>query len=153
MVSRGNGPNARAQKCYTSKDKVFLVFEEGESNSAFYLFSETTPWNGVKMCARAENLSKSAATDSGLQLGQTQEDVIRILGEPTIRHSNELLYLLDSKKPTPPEKLAQLRSDNAGLSDKDFQDKFGKYDITVIIRAKFSHSKMEYLAVSESVAK
>jgi hypothetical protein len=153
IVSRSNASAGRGQKCYTSKDKVFLIFEEGEANSVFYLFSDFTPWNGVKLCSRSATLSRTAATASGLQLGQTEQDVIKILGEPTIRRSNEFQYMLQFKKPTPPEKLDQLRNQNAGLGDKEFQDKFGSYEVTVFIRAKFSHSKMGYLAISESEKK
>jgi hypothetical protein len=153
IVSRSNASAGRGQKCYVSKDKVFLIFEEGEVNSVFYLFSDFTPWNGVKLCARSATLSRAAATASGLQLGLTEQDVIKILGEPTVRRSNEFQYMLRFKKPTPPEKLDQLRNDNSGLSEKEFQDKFGSYEITVFIRVKFSHSKMEYLAISESEKK
>lgn len=153
IVSRSNASAGRGQKCYVSKDKTFLIFEEGEVNSVFYLFSDFTPWNGVKLCSRPATLSRTAATASGLQLGQTEQDVIKILGEPTVHRSNEFQYMLRFKKPTPPDKLDQLRNDNSGLSDKEFQDKFGSYDVTVFIRVRFSHSKMEYLAISESAKK
>jgi hypothetical protein len=153
IVSRSNASAGRGQKCYTSKDKVFLIFEEGEVNSVFYLFSDFTPWNGVKLCSRSATLSRNAATASGLQLGLTEQDVIQILGQPTTRRSNDLQYMLKFKKTTSPEKLDQLRNENAGLGEKEFQDKFGSYDVTVFIRVKFSHSKMEYLAVSESEKK
>ena len=107
----------------------------------------------MKLCSRTATLSRTAATASGLQLGQTEQDVIKILGEPTVRRSNEFQYMLRFKKPTPPEKLDQLRNDNSGLSEKEFQNKFGSFEVTVFIRVKFSHSKMEYLAISESEKK
>ena len=153
VIDRTNGGAARGQRCFVSEsgEKVYMILEEGEFNSAFYLFSETPTWNGKQYCARSSKVSKNVATDSGLRLGQSLEEVVSILGNPNANHGgSELQYLLQVNRATSPEELFKLRAQNPALSDTEFQDKFGTYNLTVIIRVKFSHSRVDYLAISES---
>ncbi|MGD0095023.1 MAG: hypothetical protein ABSB60_00915 [Terracidiphilus sp.] len=152
VIDRATSGAARGQRCYVSEsgEKVYLIVEEGEFNSAFYLFSETPPWKGKEYCARSNKISKNLATDSGLRLGQSVEEVTTILGAPSENRGTELMYLLKVNRPTPPAELFKLRTQTAALSDQEFQDKFGLTATTAVIRAKFSHSKLDYLAISVS---
>jgi hypothetical protein len=152
-MDRGDAATGRAQKCYISpapKDKTYFIVEEGEVNKAFYLFSEAAPWTGFEYCFRTSKIKRKMATASGLKLGLTPQEVIHILGKPSIQRQDELQYLLEFNKKTSPEELARLRKAKPNLSDEEIMLDFGSYDITVFIRAKFVHSKMEYLVISES---
>ena len=153
MTDRGDAATGRSQKCYLSsnpKEMVDLIVEEGEVNNALYLFSETSPWKGKEYCSRSPKVSKSGATVSGLRLGLTPAEVIRILGKPSFQNQSEFQYLLESRKETSPGELARFRKDNPDMSEKEFQGNYRYYDITVFIRIKFAHSRLNYLAVSES---
>lgn len=150
-TGRGDASTGREQACYVSSDvahPTYLIFEEGEVNSAFYLFSETTPWNGRDLCVRSKRVSRSVKTESGLCLRQTPEQVAKILGKPSERRGNALYYLLHVEKKTPQGQLARIRTRHPELSDKQFHDDYDRYDLTVFIYAKFRHSSMVYLAVS-----
>lgn len=152
-TDRGDAATGRAQKCYVSsdsKDKTYFIVEEGEVNNAFYLFSESVPWKGMQYCSRSSKISRSIATHSGLKLGLTQEEVIQILGKPSLQKQDDLQYFLEFNKKTSPEELARLRKENPNLGEEEFILDFGSYDISVFVRIKFVHAKMEYLAISES---
>jgi len=153
VIDRGDAATGREQQCYVSsapEGKVYFIVEEGEVNNAFYLFSEQSPWNGMQYCSRSPRISRKIATNSGLGLGLTKEEVIHILGKPSIVDKNGLEYLLEFNKKTSPKVLARIRKENPDLGEKEFQKNFGTYDITVFIRLKFAHSKLEYIAISES---
>jgi len=150
-TERGDASTGREQACYVSSDAAhptYLIFEEGEVNSAFYLFSETTSWNGRDRCVRSKRVSRSIMTESGLCLGQTPEQVAKILGKPSERRGNALYYLLHVKKKTPLDQLTKIRTQHPELSDKEFYDDYGRYDFTVYICAKFDHAAMIYLGIS-----
>lgn len=143
-VARGDGGESREQACYRSPEEespTFLIAEEGEVNYAFYLFNDVTPWNGRDICTRSGEISREVRTASGLHLGQTPEQVIKILGKPSRRRTNELSYLLEVNKGTAPDALARCRSRYPDLT-------CATYDLTVVIRARFVHAKLVYLAVS-----
>ncbi|MGA3343961.1 MAG: hypothetical protein ABSC76_03740 [Terracidiphilus sp.] len=153
VMDRGDAGTSRGQKCYLSsnpKDMTDLVVEEGEVNNAFYLFSENASWNGKEYCSRSPRISRYVATASGLELGLTPAGVIKILGKPGFRSQTELQYLVESRKETSPEELSRFRKGNPDMSEKEFQENYRYYDITVFIRLKFVRSKLTYLAISES---
>jgi hypothetical protein len=152
-MSRGDAATGRTQKCYMSsdaKDKTYFIVEEDEASNALYMFSEAAPWTGMQYCSHSSKISRKMAAASGLKLGLTSQEVIQILGKPCAQKQDELQYLLEFNKKTSPDELARLRKEEPNLSDEEFMLNFGSYDITVFIRVKFVHSKMEYLAISES---
>src|ERR1017187_5030208 len=54
VVQRGDSSTWREQVCYVDFSvpySTYLIFEHGEVNSSFYLFSEAIPWNGRDLCA------------------------------------------------------------------------------------------------------
>lgn len=150
IVNRGDASTGRTQACYCSSSKppTLLIAEEGEVNSAFYLFSDPTPWNGRDLCSRSSQVSRNVQTASGLHLGQTLDQVIKILGEPSERSRSELTYFLSVRKKTAPDAAARCRLQYHDSSDEDLHEECDAYDLTLFIRAKFAHSELVYLGVS-----
>lgn len=151
IVARGDASTSREQACYRSPQEqspTFLIAEEGEVNYAFYLFNDSTPWNGRDLCTPSREISREVQTASGLHLGLTQEQVIKILGKPSRRTANELSYLLEVTKRTAPDALARCRSQHSEPNSNEISEACVTYDLTVFIRAKFAHAKLVYLVVS-----
>ena len=144
IVTRGDGGESREQACYRSPQEespTFVIAEEGEVNYAFYLFNDATPWNGRDLCTKSGKISRGVQTAAGLHLGQTPEQVVKILGKPSRRTPNELSYVLEVSKGTAPDALARCRSRYPELT-------CATYDLTIVIRARFAHAKLVYLVVS-----
>ncbi|MGB6075400.1 MAG: hypothetical protein WBG29_07175, partial [Candidatus Acidiferrales bacterium] len=59
-------------------------------------------------------------------------------------------YSFEVEKRTSASKLKRLRAQNPNLSDKDFHDSFDLYYIDSFVVAKFTASKLTYLAVTQS---
>jgi len=66
-IERGDASTGRSQFCYASaaNSAVHVVFEFGEDESVFYLFSGGARWNGSKYCVQSKRVSKSLSTASG----------------------------------------------------------------------------------------
>jgi hypothetical protein len=151
-IERGDASTGRRQVCYSSpgiQDKVHLIFERGEVEYTFYLFSGGPNWEGSDRCVNSKAISTSLVTASGLRLGLTPAQVIAILGKPTKQRENELVYSFSIRKKTSPQDLKEARERNPEMSEKDFQENFGHYDLGTGIDAKFVASKLTYLAVSK----
>jgi len=153
IVQRGDAATGRSQICYAALhdavgdfNKVYLVFEDGEVTSAFYLFAGGPPWNGSDLCVKSPLVSRGTRTDSGLHLGMTTADVKKILGKPSTTAPDRLVYSRLTKKKMSPEDLKKLRTSSPGTSDENLQ-RNASWDVTVYIEARFSNDKMTYLAV------
>lgn len=154
IVLRGDAGTGRTQICYASiknKDKVYLVFEEGELDTSFYLFTDGSSWKGNNYATNSNLISRDLMTASGLRLGQTPEQVIAILGKPNIRRKNELYYWLQSKEKRPEKEIIKLRQEGYSrrISNKKFHEAHDFYYLGVYIDAKFLNSKLICLAVSK----
>ena len=152
VIERGDASTGRQQACYASpasQGKMYLIFEEGEVGYTFYLFVGGPAWEGADRCIPSKAISRSLATASGLHLGQTPAQVMAILGKPTRQRENELVYSFLVKKKTSPQDLKEARKRYPDMSDKDFQESFGYYDLGTGVVAKFADSKLIYLAVSK----
>jgi hypothetical protein len=150
-IERGDASTGRRQACYVSlgtHDKVHLIFEQGEVEYAFYLFADGPAWEGANRCVASKAVSHSLATASGLHLGQTRAQVIAILGKPTKRSKNELVYSFSVKKKTSLENLKEAKQRHPEMSEKDFQENYAYYSLGAGVHAKFVGSKLTYLAVS-----
>lgn len=132
IVDRGDAATGRDQVCYfaDSAPAVYLIFEEGEVDFAFYLFSDGPNWKGSELCAKSSLISSKLRTDSGLALGQTRSQVEAILGKPTAIRPNELIYL-DS---------VEIKPADHGAS----------YNLWAQIEARFSKGRLTYLGVLKS---
>lgn len=152
VTERGDASTGRAQICYTSKSRpesTYLIFEAGETDLTFYLFSDGVPWKGSDRCTRTPLVSRSLATGSGLRLGMTASQVEAILGKPTASFQGRLIYWGTTYRKTSQDVLHKLRKQNPKMSSAEFQKDFSQYDLTIYIEARFSAGKMTYLAVSE----
>lgn len=151
IVERGDASTGRRQACYvspSSEDKVHLIFEQGEVDYTFYLFADGAAWEGADRCVQSNAISNHLATAAGIHLGQTPAEVVAILGKPTKRREGELLYSFSVRKKTSPEDLKEARQRNPQMSDKDFEETYGYYNLGAGVVAKFKDSKLTYLAVS-----
>jgi hypothetical protein len=151
-IERGDASTGRRQVCYASpgtQGKVYLIFEGDEVGYTFYLFANGPAWEGADRCVASKAISRSLATASGLHLGQTPAQVTAILGKPTKRRENELIYSFSVRKKTSQQDLKEAKERNPEMSDKDFQETYGYYDLGAGVDAKFVDSKLTYLAVSK----
>lgn len=150
-VDRGDASTARAQVCYTDTDhQTYLIFEVGEVNLAFYVFTGGPAWNGRDHCARSAVVTPALRTASGLHLGQTKAEVEAILGAPTLAQKDKLVYVAMLQKRSSPAELARLRKQNLNMSDKDFHENYDFYTLSTYIEVRFSEAGAKYIAVSKS---
>jgi hypothetical protein len=152
-IIRGDAGTARQQLCYASEEgspKTYLIFEGGEVQFSFYLLSDGRPWNGLRFCTKSRLVTSRLETGSGLRLGMSEAQVERILGKPTLRKQDQLIYWLQAPKKATAANLAKWRRENPQMSDKDFHENYDYYTLTADIEASFSNSKLIYLGVDES---
>jgi hypothetical protein len=152
IVTRGDAAYSRIQACYVSNDShAYLIFEEdGEGfGGGFYLFSGGRQWHGSRFCSKLPLNSERIQTKSGLRLGLSRNDVEAILGRPSKASPNTLTYTLEVTKKASPSELARSRAQNPSLSDREIREDFGFYYVTSDVAAKFSASKLVYLAVTK----
>ena len=103
-IERGDASTGRSQLCFASaaNSTVHVVFEFGEDESIFYLFSGGAPWKGSKYCIQSKRVSDSLSTRSGLRLGLTRPEVEAILGHPDATTVDDFVYSRQfDKKSTP----------------------------------------------------
>ncbi len=151
VVERGDAAGGREQACYVSLGagkKIYLIFERGEVNYSFYLFSGGKPWNGRELCAASEQVGLQTSTVSGLRLGLTQKQVIAILGRPSLQRKDRLVYSLHATKKLTEEELKLVRKNHPEISDEELHRNFESYDWSVGLDFKFEDSKLTFLAVS-----
>ncbi len=154
IVERGDAAYGREQVCYVAAGgpaKVYLVFEYGEDQSEFYLFSDGATWTGQNLCVRTKLVSMSLETRSGLRLGLSRAKVELILGKADAVSDTSLVYSREVWKKTTPAQFATLRRDYPGhLSDPAAHKEFDYIPVDIYIEARFGKSGMNYLAVSRS---
>lgn len=154
VVMRGDASTARQQVCYESgrdSSKIYLIFEFGEDESAFYLFSDGVRWSGRQFCVTTKDVSSALATASGLKLGLTIAQVQTILGKADVAFPEKLVYFREVQEKTTPAQFKELRRDYPEqLSDRAAHEKFDYYPAQMYIEARFVKAKLEYLAVSRS---
>jgi hypothetical protein len=152
IVERGDAASARQQVCYVSagpQERTHLIFEKGEIGLFFYLFADGAAWKGSNRCVASKMISRAAATESGLRLGQTPAQVIAILGKPTKQSEDTLIYSFSIRKKASEQDVKQAHRQHPDMSDKELHESFDFYDLTAEIHAKFARSRLIYLAVSK----
>lgn len=117
IVTRGDGSTGRSQACYTpaTTSAVHLVFEFGEDESLFYLFSGGPDWNGSGHCAKSKGISVESSTESGLRLGMTRAQVEGILGHPDAVLADEIIYSRQFQRKSTTQQFETLRRDYPGI--------------------------------------
>ncbi len=152
LIERGDASTGRQQACYKSAGTpadVYLVFERAEIGATFYLFVGGPTWEGADRCVESKAISNRLATASGVRLGMTPSQLVAILGKPTKRDGNRLVYSFLTRKKTDPKDLTEARRHNPGMSEKDFHANYDYYDLGTGVDATFTNSKLTYLAVSK----
>ncbi len=147
IIERGDASTGRQQACYVSAQdgpKVRLIFEQGEVDYTYYLFVDGPEWQGSEHCLSTSLISRSLATASGVRLGETPAQVIAILGRPSFRSDNELLYSLNVRKKRTLEELRKLQEENPGL-DKANTHNYDFYDFGAGFIAKFVELETDVL--------
>lgn len=133
FVFRGDAASGRIQACYVSAGSspaVHLIFEQGEVDDAFYLFSGGPNWQRSDLCTKSELVSSRLKTGSGLALGETRSQVEAILGKPTAIRANRLMYA------------GEVLVKPLGHSDS--------YRLYTYIEARFTNARLTYLGVMKS---
>lgn len=151
-VERGDGATGRQQYCYVSSGsgrKVYLIFEFGEAESAFYLFTDGRDWDGSRYCHPSKLVSDRIGTKSGVRLGMTREQVEGILGKPTIVEGDRIKYARSLSVKSTAEELKRARTYAPDMNEKDFEANYGHWDFTTDIVAGFKDSKLYYLALAQ----
>jgi hypothetical protein len=123
-VERGDASTGRDQYCYVSSGpnrNIYLIFEFGEVDSAFYVFSGQRDWNGSQYCKRSRPVGVGASTHSGLRLGMTRGEVKGILGKPTLVKTDRILYVRTKSVKSTQEQLKRTRTYAPNMSKKNFR--------------------------------
>jgi hypothetical protein len=153
IAERGDAASGRSQACYVAGDSsrtVHLIFEQGEVDYSFYLFEGGAAWTGSDRCVKSNLIPPNIKTSGGLGLGQSASEVEAILGSPSRRQSDKLVYNLETKQPFSAEDLRKFRESFPSLSEKELRDRFDNLYVSVYIEARFVESKLNYLVVSKS---
>jgi hypothetical protein len=165
-VWSGDAADSNHEACYRSadaNDSTHLIFGEGEVSRSFTLSSDGSVWKWKTPCKMSLKISHNVATASGLHLGQTQEQLIAILGLPTAHSRNikngqdDLVYELEARKKKSSQEIAVLMQDelkqypNLDLklwNKKLWIENNGYYDLSVSIYAKFVNNALIKLKVT-----
>ena len=153
IVQRGDASTGRSQICYSSpgkRGKIYVIFEKGEVNDAFYLFSGGPDWQGSDLCIDSNLITSSLSTASGLRLGQTAAQVRGILGKPSKAADDKVVYSLGVEKKTSAADFENLKRWHPELSDDELHKDYGFYTLGVYIEARFVTGKLVYLGISKT---
>ena len=155
IVERGDASTGRSQICYSSpakQGKIYLVFEKGEVNEAFYMFSGGPDWQGSDLCTKSNLITKNLSVASGLHIGQTPAEVRGVLGKPSVETGNKLIYSLGVQKKSTAADFKNLKPRYPDLSEEELHRNYEFYTLGVYIEARFRNGNLTYLAVSETEA-
>jgi hypothetical protein len=153
VITRGDADTGRKQVCYMSPDeneRVYVAFEEGPMSHAFYLFKSRRPWAGAEYCMATKEISPGVEAASGVHLGQSQREVLEILGQPSLIDEDRLVFNRGTQEHTPEDQLQQFRKQMPGLNEQQVRELFGSFNRTVFMEARFLDRKLSYLAVAET---
>jgi hypothetical protein len=152
VVERGDAASGRSQVCYISETsgRIHLVFEEGEVNEALYLLEGGPDWKGSEVCVKSKAITEKLHVASGIGLGQSPTEVQSVLGKPSTATSDKLVYSYEVEKHSTADELRKLRQQHPKMSDEDLRRNYASYTLSVYIEARFSQSKLIYLAVSKA---
>jgi hypothetical protein len=153
VVERGDASTGRSQICYSSpgkQSKTYLIFEKGEVNDVFYLFSVGPDWKGSELCTESNIVTTNLSTASGLHLGQTNAQVRARLGKPSFVADDKVIYSLGVEKRTSAADFKNLRQRNPQLTEDELHQNYDFYTLGVYIEARFLSGKLVYLAISKT---
>jgi len=91
---------------------LFGIDDDDYQIVSFHLLSSDFKLKGSKKCYKSSLVSKTIATDSGLKLGMSQEQVKTMLGAPSKEETNRLIYDYQIKKQYTEKELAERYRDS-----------------------------------------
>jgi hypothetical protein len=155
-----NDDDFRDEVCYSSAaphDTTHLSFGQGNVEQFFVLSSDDSAWAWKIPCRPSVKITRDLATSSGLHLGQTQEQVIAILGLPTSHDRNmksgmdEMSYDLKTEKKLSPQELAPYLQDELKHNPKVDQSAWiknnGFYSLWISVDASFRNDHLISLRI------
>lgn len=158
-TATGDASTFQETACYRSADRddpTVLLVGKGEVDCSFKLTSSDPLRNQRANCMPSAKISSLLATGSGLRLGDTPDQVIALLGQPTRRSRNTtlgrtvLVYDFETTKITAPRDLAKIREEHPGMSEHDIEANFGSYGLEESIQATFERDSLTDLLVDWS---
>jgi hypothetical protein len=150
-IARGDAATGRHPYCYSSTQgpKTYLIFEFGEVDSAFYLFSDGLSWNGSEYCKSSSLVTNGLSTPSGLKLGISRADFEKLLGKPTLVKGDRIIYVRSISVKSTPEELKRAKIYAPDMNEQEFQQNYAHWDFSTHIEASFKEGKLYHLAVSQ----
>jgi hypothetical protein len=152
IVERGDASYSRSQACYFSgagSDTIHLIFESGEGmSSTVYIFRGGPEWKGSNFCVRSDRASNDLATDTGLRLGLSRDEVEAILGKPDSATPNRVAYCRSFKRRVTKEEFERLRRDDSKLSAERAHRLYDSVEETIQIEGRFTNQGLSYFFVS-----
>jgi hypothetical protein len=155
----GDAASADERACYrpeNKNDNTRLYFHEGEVAFWFVLSSGTPASERGDLCRPTSRVTGDTATSSGLHLGQTEEQVIAILGLPTRRSHNAktgsdfMAYEFETKKKVSDQEVALAHKRYPLLNEEQLMESdYGYYDLEESIEATFSGNVLTKLRVNQ----
>jgi hypothetical protein len=163
IESSGDASTASHEACYESAgdgDNTHLIFGRGEVDFWFTLSSDGSVWEGKHGCTKSAKITRDIATDSGLHLGLSKQQVISVLGlatnkqQSTRQHAETLTYSLESKGKTDSQTLArwwqQEIKKTPAANHQEFLENYEFYTLEVYISARFVNDSLTRLYISWS---
>jgi hypothetical protein len=133
----------------SDNERIYVAFEEGPMSHAFYLFRSRRPWAGSEYCVVNEQISPFVEAGSGVHLGQSEREVLALLGQPSLIDEDRLVFNRGTQERTPADQLQEIRKQMRSLTDQQVGELFGSFNHTVFMEARFLDRKLSYLAVAE----
>jgi hypothetical protein len=97
-----HAPRLACYRALDDDDDTVLLFEAGPMGGWKRLtgisVTNTTLWNHPRQCNRSALVNKRLATASGLRLGLPVADLVKFLGEPTIRNDRFFGYYFEMQE-------------------------------------------------------
>ena len=150
----------RDEVCYNSSaphDTTHLIVGEGYVEFFFLLSADSSAWAWKVPCKPSPKITRDLGTSSGLHLGQTQQQVIAILGLPSGHEQNlktgmdEMMYNLEADKKLSPQDMQPSLQDalkhNSKLDQRAWLEKNSSYIVWVSIDAKFKNDHLTSLKI------
>jgi hypothetical protein len=145
ILERGDASVGRAQVCYrsaTPSERVKLVFEQSECAEGIYLFVDGKPFVGSDRCVPTMLVDRQLKTPTGLGIGLSRAQVLKILGRPSCRNTDSFVYAYSVMLKKTKENLEEEQKDFPNYSpDPDYED-----DLSILIRFRKGRSWYFYLA-------
>ena len=127
--------------CYISpgNDRTVLEFEYWFENVVEFRLFTRNPQT-VNQCVKSKLISAGLATASGLRLGLTEVEVVKILGPPLKKQSNSFTYEVSYNRPLTSKEIRRFKDANQPEPASIFV--YGKIDL------RFRQGKLDWIDIA-----